>query len=55
MKLKKTLIRITLLITLVFTLSSCGLFYGRGWGCDGPHYYDNRGADQQYRQNYDNS
>lgn len=51
---KRILFRLGALLILTFTLSSCGLFFGRGWGCGGPHYYDDQGSSNQYNRSYDN-
>lgn len=51
-KTKKVLFRLAILVTLAFTLSSCGLFGGRGWGCGGPHYYEDRDSPNQYNRNF---
>lgn len=41
---KKVLFRLALFSILAFALGSCGLFFGRGWGCSGPYYYKNDNA-----------
>jgi hypothetical protein len=35
----RIIIRLIVIAVLGFSLSGCGVLFGRGWGCGGPGYY----------------